>query len=80
MPSYLVESYAANAAVPRERECARRVAELGSGIRYIRTTFLPADETLLHLFEAPSLDALRRAGKRAALHYERIVEAHEEGT
>jgi hypothetical protein len=75
MPSYLVESYAAKAAVEHERECARRAAAAGAGIRYVRTTFLPADETLLHLFEAPSIEALRRAGRRAALHYERIVEA-----
>jgi hypothetical protein len=80
MPSYLIESYAANGAVERERERARLAAELGDGIRYIRTTFLPGDETLLHLFEAPSVEALRSAGRRAALHYERIVEAQEEET
>ena len=75
MPSFLVESYAANGAFERERECARHAARCGAGIHYIRTTFLPGDETLLHLFEAPSLEALRSAGTRAALHYERIVEA-----
>jgi hypothetical protein len=79
MPSYLVESYAANGAVEHQRERARRAAELGTGIRYVRTTFLPEDETLLHLFEAPSAEALRLAGRRAALHYERIVEAVEQG-
>ncbi|MFL5944735.1 MAG: hypothetical protein ACJ74C_04750 [Gaiellaceae bacterium] len=79
MPSYLVESYAANGAVAGERERARLTAELSTEIRYVRTTFLPDDETLLHLFEAPSLEALLRAGRRAALHYERIVEAQEEG-
>jgi hypothetical protein len=78
MPSYLVESYAGRAALAEARECARLVAERGSGVRYVRTTFLPGDETVLHLFEAPSLDALRKAGRRAALHYERIVEAIEE--
>ena len=80
MPSYLVESYAADSAVDRERERAQRAGELGTDVRYVRTTFLPADETLLHLFEAPSVEALRRAGRRAALHYERIVEAVEAPT
>lgn len=77
VPSYLVESYATNGGLERQRECARRAAELGAGIRYVRTTFLPGDETLLHMFEAPSMEALRHAGRRAALHYERIVEAVE---
>jgi hypothetical protein len=42
-----------------------------------RTTFLPGDETILHVFEAPSLAALHRAARRAALQCERIVEAVE---
>jgi hypothetical protein len=77
MPSYLVESYAGRAALDDARERARLAAELGSDVRYVRTTFLPGDETVLHLFEAPSLEALRSAGRRAAMHYERIVEAIE---
>ena len=81
MPSYLVESYAADSptAVDEARERARRTAELGIGVRYVRTTFLPGDETILHLFEAPSAAALDEAGKRAALPFERIVEAVERG-
>jgi hypothetical protein len=46
-------------------------------VRYVRTTFLPGDETVLHVFEAPSAGALARAGRLAALHYERIIEAVE---
>jgi hypothetical protein len=77
MPSYVVESYAAGSVVQDQRERARLAAELGAGIRYVRTTFLPGDETLLHLFEAPSPDALGEAAHDAALTYERIVEAVE---
>lgn len=78
MPSYLVESYAASSsAVADARERARHAAELGVGVRYVRTTFLPEDETILHLFEAPSAAALDEAGRRAALSFERIVEAVE---
>jgi hypothetical protein len=79
VPSYLVESYVADRqdAVAEARNGARRTAELGVGIRHVRTTFLPGDETVLHLFEAPSLAALDEAGRRAALPYERIVEAVE---
>jgi uncharacterized protein DUF4242 len=79
VPSYLVESYLADTAqgVDDARARARRTAELGIGVRYVRTTFLPGDETILHLFEAPSAAALDEAGRRAALPFERIVEAVE---
>ncbi|HEY7602725.1 MAG TPA: nickel-binding protein [Gaiellaceae bacterium] len=79
MPSYLVESYVAGSgAVDDARERARRAAEVGRGVRYVRTTFLPGDETILHVFEAASPDAVRDAAHDAALPYERIVEAVEQ--
>jgi hypothetical protein len=79
VPRYLVESYTARTetAVAEARARARLAAELGIGVRYVRTTFLPGDETILHLFEAPSAAALGEAGRRAALPFERIVEAIE---
>jgi hypothetical protein len=79
MPNYLVESYLANTptAVAEARERARSLDDDGAGVHYVRTTFLPGDETILHVFESPSLAALRRAAGRAALQYERIVEAVE---
>jgi len=80
MRSYVVESYGAGSVVQDQRDRARLAAELGSGVRYVRTTFLPGDETLLHLFEATSPDALREAARDAALQYERIVEAVEGST
>ena len=77
MPSYLVESYAAGSVVDDQCERARRAAELGTGVRYVRTTYLPGDETVLHVFEASSAEALREAAIVAALPYARIVEAVE---
>ena len=79
MPSYVVESYLANtpSAVSDARERARSLTDDVNGVRYVRTTFLPGDETILHVFEAPSLAALRRAAGRAALQCERMVEAVE---
>jgi hypothetical protein len=79
VPSYLVESYVSAVEVDEARARARRTAELGEDVRYVRTTFLPRDETLLHLFEAPSAVALGEAGRRAALRFERIVEALDTG-
>lgn len=79
MPTYLVEAYAANGstAVADARERATRAAQLGVDVRYLRTTFLPQDETLLHVFEAMSAESLRRAVELAALAHDRIVEALE---
>ena len=77
MPTYIVESYAVDGTVPDQQERARLAADLGTGIRYIRTTIVPGDQTLLHLFEAASSDALREAVLVAALECDRIVEAFE---
>jgi hypothetical protein len=81
MPTYLVESYGANRQeeLTDARERALRTAELGADVRYVRTTFLPADETVLHVFEAASVHDLRRAAGLAELPHERIVEAVEAG-
>jgi hypothetical protein len=79
MPSYFVETYLP--AQPRRlaEACARarRAAELGPGVRYLRTTFLPEEETCFHLFEAPSPAALGEAARLARLGHTRIVEAVE---
>jgi hypothetical protein len=78
MPMYVVESYGAGEdALAQARARAVRAVGLASGIRYLRTTFLPSDETLLHVFEAASADELRAAVRLAALAHERIVEAVE---
>jgi hypothetical protein len=79
MPGYVVEAYAtdSDAAVDEARARARHTEELGEDVRYVRTTFLPADQTILHFFEAPSAEELDRAGKLAALAYDRIVTAVE---
>jgi hypothetical protein len=80
MRSYVVESYGAGSVVQDQRDRARLAAELGTGVRYFRTTFLPGDETLLHLFEARSPEALCQAASDAALQYERTFEAVEGST
>jgi hypothetical protein len=77
MPRYLVEGHVPDspAAHADARQRATRTGLFGGGVRHVRTTLLPTDEVALHLFDAPSLAALQRAGELAALHYERIVEA-----
>ena len=79
MPTFIVESYGVDSVVADQRERAEVTAELGEGISYIRTMIIPVDQTLLHLFEAPSSDALGEAVAVAALDCERIVEVVERG-
>ncbi len=77
MPSYLVESYAPAASAPEAEAAIARLADDEQTIRYLRTSFVPADETCFHLVEAGSLEAVRAALARADISYERIVETLE---
>jgi hypothetical protein len=77
VPRFLVESYvaASPAAFADACERARLTARAAQGVRYVDTTYVPGDETVLHLFDAPSVEALEEAGRRAGLQFERIVPA-----
>lgn len=84
MPSYLVETYMprshaqeARAAGRRARAAAEELSREGEPIRYLRTTFLPEDETCFHLFEAASPDAIEEVSRRAELGRARVVPAVE---
>jgi hypothetical protein len=86
MRSYLVEAYLprsredeAHAAARRARAAARELSRQGVPIRYVRTTFLPDDETCFHVFEAASAAAVEELGRRAELGQARIVPAIEAG-
>jgi hypothetical protein len=54
-------------------ERARLTEHAGRGVRYVETTYRPGNETMVHVFDAPSEAALDEAGRRAGLHFERIV-------
>jgi hypothetical protein len=84
MPSYLVEAYVARSraddargAALRARKAAEQLSREGTPVRYVRTTFLPEDETCFHLFEAPSAEAVGEVSRRAGLGWARIVPAVE---
>ena len=84
MPSYLVEVYLprsraaeAEAAGRRARAAAEELSGEGSPVSYVRTTFLPDDETCFHLFEAASAEAVEEVSRRAGLGHGRIVPAIE---
>ncbi|MGH3041253.1 MAG: nickel-binding protein [Gaiellaceae bacterium] len=81
---YLMESYLPKhqlvereQTVARVRRAARAVSLEGIPVRYLRSIFIPADETCFHLFEGPSAEAIEEVSRHAALEYERIVEVFE---
>lgn len=84
MPSYLVETYVpkikahdVRAAGRRARSAARQLTREGESVRYVRTTFVPGDETCFHVFEAASEESVAEACRRAGLGLPRIVPAVE---
>ena len=84
MPSYLVEAYLprsraheAPATGRRARAAAEELSREGVPIRYVRTTYLPDDETCFHLFEAASAGVVAEASRRAELGRARVVLAVE---
>jgi hypothetical protein len=77
MPTFVVESYATESVVDAQRQRAQQAGRLGPSVRYVRTTYLPTDETLLHVFEAASAETLGEALQDAALTYDRITDAIE---
>jgi hypothetical protein len=82
--SYLVEVYLprsraqeVRATGRRARAAAKALGREGVPIRYIRTTYLPDDETCFHIFEAESIDVVEEAGRRAGLGEARVLPAVE---
>jgi hypothetical protein len=86
MPEFLLEFYtsrAGSAAVERGAERARLGAEQltreGTPVRYVRSIFVPEDETCLIVYEAGSAEHVRLAAERAAVPVERVAEMFDIG-
>jgi hypothetical protein len=80
VPSYLVEAYvpctqveALARAVSRAREAAALLTVEGRRIRFVRSTFVPADELCLLAFEAESASIVGEVAERAEIEFERIL-------
>jgi hypothetical protein len=84
MPTYLVEAYMprshaqeARAAGSRASSAADELSREGTAVRYVRTTFLPDDETCFHVFDAHSAAVVEDVSRRAKLGHARVVAAVE---
>jgi hypothetical protein len=80
MAEFLVELYVPrtdDAAVKRGAANARRAAKKltreGTPVRYLRSIFVPEDETCFYLYEAETAEAVREAARRADLPFERVA-------
>jgi hypothetical protein len=79
---YLLESYLAGAGEPDLgdlaeylNKAAHAFTEEGRSVRYLRSTYVPEDETCFHYVEAPTASVAERFARRAELPFDRILEA-----
>ena len=85
MPGYLVEVYLSRlhgAALSelslRLRRTTDELSRAGTPVVYVRSVFLPEDETCFHFFEAPSLEAIQESCSLLGLTRARITTATSE--
>jgi hypothetical protein len=74
--SFLIESYFVTRDAVEVEALARRAraVETTDAIRHLGSVVLLEDEVCLHVFEAPSAAALRRASEQVGLPCERVTE------
>ncbi len=82
MAEFLVELYVARTdagavgvSAARARAAAEELTREGTPVSYVRSIFVPEDETCFFVYEADAEDIAREAATRAGLRFERIVEA-----
>jgi hypothetical protein len=80
VPEFLVELYVSRThgpAVENSARSARRAAkELtaeGRPVRYVRSLFVPEDETCFFLYEADAAADVEEAARRASLPFDRVA-------
>ena len=61
------------------RAAAEAMTREGSRIRYLRSIFVPEDETCFLVFEAADREWVLAAAERAGLEVDRILQSQERG-
>ena len=82
MAEFLVELYVSHTdagavalGAARARAAAEELTREGTPVRYLRSIYVPEDETCFLLYEAGTATVAREAAGRAGLPFERIAEA-----
>ena len=80
--TYLVEHYRPGFTVEALQQCATRIrvaademGRQGKPVRYVRSTIVPADESLLCLLEAATEELVHETYARAGIPFDRISPA-----
>lgn len=53
------------------REASRALTLEGARVRYMRSIFVPEDETCMHMYRADLVEAMQAAAARASLRHRR---------
>jgi hypothetical protein len=74
---YLLEAYLGRSQSGELAGIAKRLRKAAQGqpVRYVRSTYVPEDETCFHYVEAHSVSAAEALARRAQLTFDRILEA-----
>lgn len=82
MTTFLVERYLPGvsaeevlAAANRAKVTTALMAKEGNAIRYLRSTYVPNEESCFCLFEGSSEELVKEANERAQIPFDRIAEA-----
>jgi hypothetical protein len=82
MAEFLLELYVSRAdrhvveaGSERARAAAEQLTREGTPVRYLRSLFVPEEETCFYFYEAASAGDVREAARRAALPNENVAEA-----
>jgi hypothetical protein len=57
------------------RLAAERLTSEGTAVEFVRSIFIPEDETCMYIYRADSIDAVWAVAERSSLRFERISEA-----
>lgn len=80
MAEFLVELYVSRADNDvgrhelRARDAAAALTAEGTPVRFVRSIYVPEDETCLFLYRAGSIETVHAAARRAELAYEHVAE------
>ncbi len=69
------DAAAAERSAGAARLAAERLTSEGTAVEFVRSIFIPEDETCMYIYRAASIDAVRAAAARSSLRFERISEA-----
>jgi hypothetical protein len=69
------ETNAAEHGASAARLGAEQLTREGTPVEFVRSIFIPEDETCFYIYKAESIEAVRAAAARTPLRFERVSEA-----